>query len=666
MGYSGNYSGRPVRLGKTGPLQKDTRISPRSSNPFVGFTELSTPTNAARNASRLGHFCAILALLILGLLTPPDFVHSQAQNRRSPSQTARQIPRPAAASRLAAHDSFGGVMAAAGRATGFFRVQKIGDRWHFLTPEGRPFWMRAVYAVNLVDGGEAASTETVRTKYRNDWTIFAQHAAMKLRSWGFNTLGEYSSPYTYPVPTYLRPHGNPIKMPFIRLLNISYYGTTNYGGFAPAPFKTLLAGAIDPRIYKDWPGNIPDVFDPNFEIYANKLAADLRTSTNEAIFTETSPSGGIPHPSLAITPWLIGTTPDDADYLFGFGPGPDQPGLRGVIHPHIGWVIAVTRPKQTVNTEIGAAFGQRRTIHYGDPIVYAKRAWRDFLLEQYKTIAALNSAWGAKYTTFDSDGGWPSGKGLLDESGRNSWIGSNSTGPFTNSRVGADCDKFLGIYAEKYFSIVSKAIRAATPHHLVFGPGPLNSHSGMSRRPILEAAGRYCDVLQTDFRVDKPEILDATYTITGKPMFVWIGATANKDSAFHAYERKETLTTESQRERAELYRREVLWLFSYQTHSGVHPFIGLDWWEYIDKWAEKAAWGLVSPHDNAYDGKEAIIARRKDSWNFPTGGEDRNFGDFLSTVTKTNLTIDKNLSTVFPRSAATPGPRKRAAQKPKN
>lgn len=525
--------------------------------------------------------------------------------------------------------------------------------------------MRAVYAVNLVDGGEAAATQTLRAKYQNDWTIFAQHVATRLRSWGFNAIGEYSSPYTYPIATFLRPDGNPVKLPFIRQLNISFYGITNRGRLAPGPFKTLLAGAVDSTIYNDWPGNVPDVFDPNFEIYAKRAAADLRTRDNEAIFTEKGPSGGIPHPSLENTPWLIGTTPDDSDYLFGFGPGPEEPGRRGVIHPHIGWIIAVTRPAQSENNQVGAAFDQRQTVRYSDSVVYAKRAWREFLQVQYKTIGALNSAWGAKYTTFDSDGGWPFGRGLLDESGRNPWIGSNPNGPFKNPRVAADFDKFLGIYADRYFQIVSQAIRSATPHHLVFGPAPLNSHSGMSRRPILEAAGHYCDVLQTDFRTDKPEILERTYAITGKPMFAWIGATANKDSAFHAYERNETLATGSQRERAELYRHDVEWLFAYQTRSGIHPIIGLDWWEYMDKWAEKAAWGLVSPRDNAYDGKEAVIARRKDSRNFPTGGEDRNYGDFLSVVTQTNFAIDKKLAALFPKPQTFATPRRTASRKPK-
>src|SRR5207253_1616489 len=116
-----------------------------------------------------------------------------------------------------------------------------------------------------------------------------------------------------------------------------------------------------------------------------------------------------------------GISSGDSDYIFGMGPGPELLGPDNVIHPHIGWVVAVTKPSQTENDKVGRAFGKPRTIHYQDSKVYAKFAWRDFLVNKYHSIQALNSAWGSRYTTFDSDGGWPNGKGLLDESGRNPW-----------------------------------------------------------------------------------------------------------------------------------------------------------------------------------------------------------------------------------------------------
>jgi hypothetical protein len=65
-------------------------------------------------------------------------------------------------------------------------------------------------------------------------------------------------------------------------------------------------------------------------------------------------------------------------------------------------------------------------------------------------------------------------------------------------------------------------------------------------------------------------------------------------------------------------------------------FVGLLWWEFHDNVAESSNWGLVSMTDNAYDGLEAVQASGRDSWGFPTGGELRNYGDFLSAVRAAN------------------------------
>jgi hypothetical protein len=542
-----------------------------------------------------------------------------------------------------ARDRFGGIDLPVSKPSGFFRTGQIGSRWVLVTPQGHPSWMRAVYAVDWNDGGEAAR-KALQMKYGGDPMGFGVHAVKRLRDWGFNTLGEYSSPYVLPVPTFLRPRGNAEQMPFIRFLNVSWYGSINQGHLAPAPFKTLLAGAVDGEVYHDWPGHIPDVFDPNFEIYARNLAADLKTDSRDTVFTEKTASGGRPDPSLKDTPWVVGTTGDDSDYLFGFGPGPEAPSRDGVFHPHIGWVVAVTKPIQHENSQVGAAFGDKRTVQYADPVVYAKQAWRDFLQRKYGTIRNLNSAWGADYTTFDSDGGWPSGKGLLDESGRHSWIGSDAV-RLSNARrsVLADVNDFLELYAEQYFLVIHDAIKAATPNHLVFGPAVLDSHGGLTRPQILKAAGRHCDVIQIDLNTNRFDLMDQTYALTGKPMIVWMGFKANPDSSVHSSASLD-LAAKTQEERGILYRQEVTRLFSFATRNGTFPIVGLDWWEYMDKPAEQANWGLVTPQDNAYDGKEAVEARGKDRWGYLTGGEDRNYGDFLSAVKNTNLMIEQQLT----------------------
>jgi hypothetical protein len=76
--------------------------------------------------------------------------------------------------------------------------------------------------------------------------------------------------------------------------------------------------------------------------------------------------------------------------------------------------------------------------------------------------------------------------------------------------------------------------------------------------------------------------------------------------------------------------------------------IGLKWWAWLDSWGEKSNWGLVSFLDNAYDGKEAIMAPGVDPWGYPTGKESANYGDFLDPVTNANQLIYQTLGKGLP------------------
>ena len=558
-----------------------------------------------------------------------------------------------------AGDRYGGLPLRVAEPTGVFTVKKVGTRWTFVTPEGNAFWLRGVYVIGWGDGGSVAY-ETFKRKYNGDQMAFAAHALRRIKAWGFNTIGPYSSPYANPVPTNNRREGNPEPTPFIRALNASWYGATHEPQtsaarwhLAPAPFKTLLVGAVDTTVYKGWPGHTPDVFDPNFEIFVRALAADLRTQSRQSTFTGwdsaknrwISTSGGTPHPVLSETPWLVGATPGDVDFVFGFGPGPEVPGLKGVIHPHIGWIVAVTRPEQASNAYVGTAFGLKQTVAYQDPVVYAKRAWRDYLAGKYRIIEALNAAWGSTYTTFDSEGGWPAGRGLMDESGRNPWIGSD---PERLSRtapaVREDLDRFLEIFADRYFKVVTEAARAATPRHLVFSPAMLNGHKGLTRREILRAAGRYADVIEVNQNPSRPDLVAITYAETGgKPMISWLGLTANPDSAMHAYPFAYGVSASKQSERAARYARDLNVFLTARARDGSYPMIGVAWWEYMDKWGERANWGLVSPRDNAYDGKEAVRAPGVDRWGRSIGGEDKDYGDVISGIGRAHRALDERL-----------------------
>jgi len=76
--------------------------------------------------------------------------------------------------------------------------------------------------------------------------------------------------------------------------------------------------------------------------------------------------------------------------------------------------------------------------------------------------------------------------------------------------------------------------------------------------------------------------------------------------------------------------------------DGRHPVVGIDWWTFTDKTVggERTNFGLVTTHDNAYDGREARVQKGADSLGRPIGKEDRDFGDFLTGVTSVNREVE--------------------------
>src|SRR5439155_262971 len=257
-------------------------------------------------------------------------------------------------------------------------------------------WLKACYGVDITDGGDAF-VRSLHAKYSSDptykawgyWWPFVAQAVKNLRQWGFNALGEYTSNYAMPVDTNNRGRGNRERMPFIALTNAANYAKQRYG------VKDLMFGvdeAVTPNLWRV--EGFPDVFDPAFARAVDELTW----------------SGPLP--------WLLGSSTDDRDYIFGFGPSRTLGGW----HNHLGWQAAATRPAQTSNHRVWV--GNKQGVTYTDTTVHTKLALRDHLRSKYRALEELNGAWGSSYTTWDSDGTpWPKGRGLLDECGRSPWLG---------------------------------------------------------------------------------------------------------------------------------------------------------------------------------------------------------------------------------------------------
>jgi hypothetical protein len=121
---------------------------------------------------------------------------------------------------LAAHpgpaewDAYGGWLGAAKQeATGRFRTQKVDGKWWLVDPDGRLFWSMGITCINSGETTPVAGRENyfttppangdyraanLKRKFGTAW--YAKSAALanqRLRSWGVNTMGNWSDKGIY-------------------------------------------------------------------------------------------------------------------------------------------------------------------------------------------------------------------------------------------------------------------------------------------------------------------------------------------------------------------------------------------------------------------------------------------------------------------------------------
>jgi hypothetical protein len=530
-------------------------------------------------------------------------------------------------------DKYGGIVAlhSPSGGKGYWRVEKIGKRWAFITPEGNAFWMRMVwfiYGDEHVDERKGSYAARTTAKYGAEATKWEQ-ANRRLKSWGFNAIGPYSYRMVLPTDEETEWGGaQPVKLPFVVM-----GPQPSITGRKEGVFKNIY-GRLDPAVQalNDLgDATFPDVFDPEWERNTLKLFAQ----DNFLIPQSRSP-------------YFVGAFSDDVDNDRGFGSGPEFPSdPSGKTHPHLGYIALVTAPEQRINRYAAVA-----RQGYLDQRLYTKYALRDFLRSRYVSIAALNAAWGSTYTSFDSGGGWPSGTGLLDENGRpgHKWLGTGDPelSPQTKAspKMVKDLDDFLYQIASRYLSVERVAYKKVVPNGLFFGPSTIGAWWSPPRAPILRAAAENLDVIALSTDCSK-EQMDWALGVTGDvPIVPGIGSMANPDSSQWRQgkaEQEASWAAKNQHLRGQRYRNNVESLFTYQSPSGSNPAVGILWWAWTDSVPEERNWGLVTLMDNAYDGWEGGITHGTDAWGYPMGGEEKNYGDFLGPVREENFSIMERL-----------------------
>jgi hypothetical protein len=336
------------------------------------------------------------------------------------------------------------------KASGFFRVQKQGERWWLVSPEGHPFFSLGVNAVNHTDGrtyvegrefmfldpaaangpfGGTSDSRSDNGSQRDNgmnhgrwWDVYANNIARtlgnnfdnawrkrtldRLKAWRFNTLGNWSDPgfagdkrMAYTVPILI--HGD---------------------------FNTVSTG------YDYW-GRMPDPFDPRFEKAAQQAVANATKDK-------------------ANDPWLLGYFADNELAWAGQGP-------QGR------WALAVGSLAQ-------------------GPQSPAKQAFIAYLKKTHGDAATFAKAWGLNNFT-----DWKQ----LEATGFKAPDPSEA-----HPAVAADYIAFLKRFAGQYFNTVAQTLKKADPHHLFLG-----GRLAVRTPEVEEMSAKYTDVTSINTYTDLPE-----------------------------------------------------------------------------------------------------------------------------------------------------------------
>jgi hypothetical protein len=250
--------------------------------------------------------------------------------------------------------------------------------------------------------------------------------------------------------------------------------------------------------------------------------------------------------------------------------------------------------------------------------------------------------------------GFGCGTGLLDEDGRHAWVPRWCAGQILKggtAELYADLDHWLYQFARRYFGVVRQAHDRYWPGYLYLGPTSLGGWQTPASAPVLRAASEYVDVYrigQLPFgAADIAQRIEHMRRYGGdKPWTYQTSVTATADSPFFGDPRVKTGGCRSdqltQAARGAAYEQMIA------RHLELPETAGFSWWGYVDLNRQCENFGLVTYRDNAYDGVEARIAAGVDQWGWPTGGELRDYGDFLTPVTRANRLWRDRLAPAVP------------------
>ncbi|TYK67223.1 beta-galactosidase [Colwellia echini] len=443
-------------------------------------------------------------------------------------------------------------------ATGYFRAEKVNDKWSLVDPEGYLYFATGIDVIRL-------SNSSTMTGYDFDQSLIKARESTSVTpedSQGLNRVDNVVSKTRKLVsptrmnlfewlPTYEEPlgkhfgyrksaHSGPMKhgetysfyaanlerkyggkdvdvmetwrdVTLDRMIDWGFTSLGNWNdpmfydngrvpffanGWIIGDFKTVSSG-------NDFWGAMPDVFDPKFK--------------ERALFTVKNVAEQVKN-----NPWCVGVFIDN-EKSFG-------------------------RP-DSIESTYGIVLN---TLQRNGKDVPTKAVFTTAMKEKYKNIAALNKAWEKNITSWET----------FDEG-----IDASLN---TDAQI-ADYSSLLSIYVDKYFSIVDDALTTYMPNHLYMGARLPDW--GMSKE-VVESAAKYVDVMSyNSYKEGLPEHKWEFLSKIDKPSIIGefhIGAT---DSGIY---HPGLIMASDQNDRARMYK-------DYMNTVIDNPyFIGAHWFQYID------------------------------------------------------------------------------------
>jgi hypothetical protein len=197
----------------------------------------------------------------------------------------------------------------------------------------------------------------------------------------------------------------------------------------------------------------------------------------------------------------------------------------------------------------GEYFTAREAIA-APPALPARQAFVKLLRARYGSVEAFAKAWGVAVRSWDDPVTVKAAQ--LNDASR------------------ADCSAFMTALAERYFSVVSAAMKKHAPNHLYLG-----CRFAIRPKEVVAVAAEYCDVVSFNIYADtvNPEKWKFVNEL-GKPVVIGefhFGATDR--GMFHTGLRP----TQSQAERAKAYAKYV------RSALAMPAFVGCHWFQYVDQ-----------------------------------------------------------------------------------